>query len=267
MWIRKRWDFPPEHLKAFLKEHAEVKNGICFNKTTGKRIKACIPMHTFGFACEIDEIAEICTQYGIALIEDAAESLGTFYKGKSLGTFGKIGAISFNGNKIMTTGGGGMIITDDEILAKQIKHLTTQAKIPHAWEYTHDAIGYNFRMPNLNAALGLAQLEQLPHFLEKKRELAKLYEAYFSTNNEIEFKTETPDSTANYWLNAVILKDRTARDAFLEETNKKGVMTRPIWTLMNKMPMFEHCQHDGLVNSQWFEDRVVNIPSSVILDL
>lgn len=256
-----------ERLNAFLEEYAEIREGECFNKITGKRIKACIPMHTFGFACKIDEIAKVCTQYGISLIEDAAESLGTFYKGKSLGTFGKIGAISFNGNKIMTTGGGGMIITDDEAIAKQIKHLTTQAKIPHAWEYSHDAIGYNFRMPNLNAALGLAQLEQLPDFLEKKRALAKLYEAYFSENTEIEFRTETRNTQANYWLNAIVLKDRATRDIFLEETNRNGVMTRPIWTLMNKMQMFEHCQHDGLVNSQWFEDRVVNIPSSVILDL
>ncbi|MCT4665382.1 MAG: LegC family aminotransferase [Flavobacteriales bacterium] len=255
----------PKALSDFLDKNADVKNGQCYNKVTGKRIKACIPMHTFGFSCKIDEIAEICNKYCIELIEDSAESLGTFYKGKSLGTFGKIGAISFNGNKIMTTGGGGILITDDENLAKRIKHLTTQAKVPHPWEYTHDAVGYNFRMPNLNAALGLAQLEQLPSFLKKKRTLTEKYRSFFEQDDQIHFKQESENETANYWLNTVILPNRKERDQFLEETNKNGVMTRPIWTLMNKMPMFENCQKDDLTNSQWLEDRVVNIPSSVIL--
>ncbi len=252
----------PKALKEFLEENAIIKDGKCLNKTTRKIIKACVPMHTFGHPCRIDEIKEICDEYNIALVEDAAESLGSYYKGKHTGTFGKLGAISFNGNKIITSGGGGCIITDDEVLAKKAKHMTTTAKVPHKWEYTHDMIGYNYRMPNLNAALLVAQLENLDNFLANKRELAISYEKFFA-NQDIQFVTEPVESQSNYWLNTVILKDGEERDQFLEETNSKGVMTRPIWTLMNKLELFKDAQCGNLENSEWLENRVINISSSV----
>ena len=255
----------PKSLELYLKENAELIDGSCFNKKTKRRIKACIPMHTFGFACKIDEIKEICDRYNIVLIEDAAEALGSYYKGKHLGTYGKLGVISFNGNKIITTGGGGIIITDDKALAKKIKHLTTQAKIPHPWEYRHDEIGYNFRMPNINAALGLAQLEQLDDFLSSKRKLAVNYNTFFNAYSEIEFVQEQVNNQSNYWINAIILEDREKRDVFLKQTNESGVMTRPIWALMNSLEMFSECEAGDLTTSKWLEDRVVNIPSSVIM--
>lgn len=252
----------PEALERFLEEKAEVKDGECFNKKTGKRIKACMPMHTFGHACRIEEIINICQKYHIEVVEDAAEGMGSFYKGKHLGTFAKIGAISFNGNKIITTGGGGMILTSDKEIAHRAKHLTTQAKLPHPWEYVHDEIGYNYRMPNLNAALGLAQLEQLPYFVENKRETAEQYKAYFDKVG-FSFFEERTDEKCNYWLNAVILGNKDQRDLFLKETNENGVMTRPIWQLMNRLPMFSACIKGDLSNAEWLDERVVNIPSSV----
>ncbi len=218
-------------------------------------------MHTFGFPVIIDQIQKICADWNLTLIEDAAESLGSFYKGKHTGTYGKLAAFSFNGNKTITSGGGGAIITNDEELAKKIKHLTTQAKMPHRWKFRHDDIGFNYRMPNLNAALACAQLEQLDKILENKRDLAKKYESFFS-NTTFQFVTESKDSKSNYWLNTLILENTTVRDQFLAETNDNGVMTRPIWDLMSSLPMFENCQNDGLENSKWLEERVVNIPSS-----
>ena len=253
----------PSSLQKFLEENCEIKNSRCINKTTGKSVKACVPMHTFGHPCRISEIKDICDQWHIALVEDAAESLGSYYKGRHTGRFGKLGTLSFNGNKILTSGGGGCIITDDEVLAKKAKHLTTTAKVPHAWEYTHDMIGYNYRLPNLNAALLVAQLEQIEMFLQDKRDLAKMYEKFFQ-GLDMEFITQPQNSEANYWLNAVILKNRGQRDEFLHYTNDRGVMTRPVWTLMNKLEMFRDCQcGDMLPNCNYFEDRVVNIPSSV----
>ncbi len=254
----------PKALKAFLRTNCVVKNSTCKNQTTGKTIRACMPMHTFGHSCRMDEIKKICDEYHITLVEDAAESLGSYYKGKHTGTFGKLGAFSFNGNKIITSGGGGCIVTDDEVLAKKAKYMTTTAKVPHKWEYTHDMIGYNYRMPNLNAALLVAQLENLEKYLENKRELSMAYQSFFA-ENDIEFMTEPSESQSNYWLNAVVLKDRAQRNQFLEETNAKGVMTRPIWTLMNRLEMFKDAQCGNLQNSTWLEDRVVNIPSSVRL--
>ena len=254
----------PVGLKAFLVTETVQKDGHCYNKTTGKKISAVVPMHTFGHPCKIDELAVICNEYNIALVEDAAESLGSYYKGKHTGTFGKIAAFSFNGNKTITTGGGGMIITDDEALAKQAKHLTTTAKVPHAYEYIHDEIGYNYRLPNLNAALGCAQMETLDVILKSKRALAEKYSEFFTTQN-IDFATGLPDTKVNYWLNAVVLKDKEQRDLFLKETNDSGVMTRPIWALMNKLEMFNACQHTDLSNALWLEERVVNIPSGVRL--
>ena len=254
----------PTVLKTFLQENAEVKDGVCINTKTGNVIRACVPMHTFGHPCKIDEIKEICDAYSIALVEDAAESLGSLYKGKHTGTFGLLGAISFNGNKIITSGGGGCILTDDEVLYKRAKHITTTAKVPHRWEFEHDEIGYNYRMPNLNAALLVAQLESLDKYRANKRDLALIYEEFF-LQEDIAFVKEPEDSVSNYWLQAVILKDKEERDLFLEETNGSGVMTRPIWVLMHKLKMFKDAECSTLENSLWLEERVVNIPSTVRL--
>jgi len=254
----------PKSLKSFLKSETVQKNNVCYNKTTGKKITAVIPMHTFGHPCKIDEIAVLCDAYNIALVEDAAESLGSYYKGQHTGTFGKLAAFSFNGNKTITTGGGGMIITDDEALAKHAKHLTTTAKVPHPYEYTHNEIGYNYRLPNLNAALGCAQMEILDTILLNKRALASQYIDFFAKNN-LKFVHELPNTKANYWLNAIILKDKKERDIFLKETNDSAVMTRPIWALMNKLEMFKECQSTDLFNALWLEERVVNLPSGVRL--
>ena len=254
----------PFALQVFLENNTYIKNQQCVNNQTGAIIKACVPMHTLGHPCRIDKIKNICDKYHIRLIEDAAESLGSFYKDKHTGTFGQMGAMSFNGNKIITGGGGGCIVTNDEDLAKKAKHLTTTAKVPHKWEFSHDMVGYNYRMPNLNAALLVAQLENLDGFIHKKRKLAHMYEEFYR-NTDYSFIKESKDSKSNYWLNSIILNNKQQRDKFLNETNSQGVMTRPIWTLMNKLPMFEHAQCGDLTNSEWLEERVVNIPSSVIL--
>ena len=252
----------PTSLERFLQDNAQLRNGTCYHKQTGRRIKACLPMHTFGHACRIEEILAICEHYHIAVVEDAAEAMGSYYKAKHLGTFAKIGAISFNGNKTITTGGGGMILTNDETIAHRAKHLTTQAKLPHAWEFVHDEIGYNYRMPNINAALGVAQLEQLDGFLVNKRATAEAYKAYFEKQG-IAFFAERENEKCNYWLNAIILKDKEERNAFLTEANAQGVMSRPIWQLMNRLPMFVNSERGNLSNAEWLEARVVNIPSGV----
>ncbi len=252
-------------VKNWLSKNAEMKDGQCYNKHTGRRVKACVPMHTFGHPVHIEELLQVCEEYRIEVVEDAAESIGSLYKGKHTGTFGKVGAISFNGNKTITTGGGGMMLFNDEELAAKAKHLTTQAKVPHRWEFRHDQVGYNYRMPNINAALGCAQLETLDQFISSKRQVAAEYENFFKNIDGINFFAEPQDTYSNYWLNAVVLKNKESQMAFLQETNDNGVMTRPIWELMNRLPMFEHCENDGLNNSQWFADRVVNIPSSVRL--
>lgn len=253
----------PVAVQKWLSHNTEMKNGVCYNKRTGRRVKACVPMHTFGHPVHLDELIAVLKEYNIELVEDAAESIGSYYKGKHTGTFGKVGAISFNGNKTITTGGGGMMLFNDEELGAYAKHITTQAKIPHRWEFKHDHIGYNYRMPNINAALGCAQLEHIEEYVESKRETAKIYENFFRNIPEIEFFTEPENCRSNYWLNVVILKDKDAQLEFLQYTNDNGVMTRPIWELMTRLPMFEHCEHDELENTIWFADRVVNIPSSV----
>ena len=252
----------PTALASFLEKNTKVKNKKCINKITGKIIKACLPMHTFGHPCRIDEIKKICKKYFLFLIEDAAESVGSTYKKKNVGTFGQIGVLSFNGNKIITSGGGGCIITNDEYLAKKAKHLTTTAKVPHKWNFNHDMIGYNYRMPNLNAALLFAQLENLKRFVIDKRRLAYEYELFFKKINYNFFK-EPKNSKSNYWLNSILLKNKKERDEFLEITNSNGIMTRPIWLLMNTLPMYKDKQNYSLHNSKWLRDRVVNIPSSV----
>jgi perosamine synthetase len=253
----------PSSLSHFLEHNAEMKaDGFTYNKKSRKRIKACVPMHTFGLPCRIDEIAEICLKWNIALVEDAAESIGSYYKGKHTGVFGKIGTFSFNGNKTITSGGGGALVTNDEKLAKKAKHLTTQAKSPHPWEFVHDAIGYNYRMPNINAALACAQLEQLDAFVESKRELAARYHRKFN-ELAVKFCAELPEAKANYWLNGIMLNDRNERDFFLAYMNSNGVMSRPVWELMHRLPMFENAERGDLTNSEWIADRLVNLPSSV----
>ena len=233
---------------------------FAYNKKTGRRIAGCIPMHTFGHPVKLNELKTVLDKYSIPLIEDAAESIGSTYKNKQTGTFDKLGILSFNGNKLITTGGGGMILTDNKKLAKLAKHITTTAKVPHKWEFVHDHIGYNYRMTNIQAALGCAQIEQLDKLLRLKRELVMQYKAFFA-NTEFEFVTEPENCKSNYWLNAIITKERRQRDELLEYTNSNGVMTRPVWELMNRLPMFSHCQTDRLENSKWLADRIVNIPS------
>jgi aminotransferase in exopolysaccharide biosynthesis len=255
----------PQAVRQFLeKETFQNERNECINKQSGKRIKACVPMHTFGFPMHIHELLDVCNQYNIVLIEDAAESLGSFVGKQHTGTIGHIAAFSFNGNKTVTSGGGGAIVTNNETWAKRAKYLTTTAKVPHAWDFYHDEIGYNYRMPNINAALACAQLEQLPQILKNKRETASFYQEEL-TKQGVHVVTEIPNTTANYWLNTIILNSKEERDAFLQFSNDKGVMTRPIWTLMNRLPAFQNCQTDSLENSIWLEERVVNIPSSVTL--
>jgi perosamine synthetase len=253
----------PGKLNDFL-----LKNGIlksddrCYNKMTGRKIAACVPMHTLGHPVRIDQIIEICQKYHIPVVEDAAEALGSFYKGQHAGTFGDIGILSFNGNKPVTTGGGGMIITNGEALAAKAKHLTTTAKQEHPWEFIHDEVGYNYRLPNINAAVGCAQMECFAGVLENKRTTAQMYKQ-FLRDIDIQFIIEPTHARSNYWLNAVVLKDRQEREQFLAYSREKGIQTRPVWTLMPHLPMYRHCQCTSLETAQWLEDRLVNIPSSV----
>ena len=253
----------PYAVKNFLEEYGELREDGCYNKKTGRRIAACMPMHTFGFPVHLDELIAVCDDWNIPIVEDAAESIGSEYKGKPTGGFGKVGAISFNGNKIVTSGGGGAVVTNDIELGTKAKYLTTTAKKPHAYEYFHNELGYNFRMPNLNAALACAQLEQLGSFLENKRQLAKDYDAFFHRHG-VKFRTEGKDTKANYWLMCVEMNDKTDRDLLLKVSNDAGIMTRPIWQLMHRLPMYEHCQKDAQKNARFLEERIVNIPSSVI---
>lgn len=255
----------PTALRKWLETHTHMVKGACVNTSTGKIIKACVPMHTFGHPVKINQIIQICNEFCIDVIEDAAESLGSFYKNKHTGTFGKIGILSFNGNKTITTGGGGMLLCNDADIGVIAKHLSTQAKVPHAWEFTHDAIGFNYRMPNINAALGCAQMENLAMYIANKRETAHAYKTFFETIPDITFFSEPNDCKSNYWLHAILFANATYQKEFLEYSNKNGVMTRPAWTLMNRLPMFAHCQTDGLSVSNDIEKRLVNIPSSVRL--
>jgi aminotransferase in exopolysaccharide biosynthesis len=252
----------PIAVQAFLEEFGEIRDGVCYNKKTNKKIAACMPMHTFGFPVHIDELITICNKWNIPLVEDAAESIGSEYKGKPTGSFGKLGVFSFNGNKIVTSGGGGAIVTNDIQLCIKAKHLTTTAKVPHPYEYVHDEIGYNFRMPNLNAALACAQLEQLNSFIQNKRNLAFEYSNFFESLG-VKFRTELSNTKANYWLMCIELENKKDRDAFLKETNENMVMTRPIWQLIFKSPLYSNFQKDSQINAIYLEDRIVNIPSSV----
>jgi aminotransferase in exopolysaccharide biosynthesis len=255
----------PYAVGNFLEEYGELREDGCYNKKTGRKIAACMPMHTFGFPVHLDELLIVCNRWKIPLVEDAAESLGSEYKGKPTGSFGEVGVFSFNGNKIVTSGGGGAITTNNIELGERAKFLTTTAKEPHSFEYFHKELGYNFRMPNLNAALACAQLEQLDLYLNKKRTLANSYKKFFF-NKGIKFKTETKNTKANYWLMCVELENLKERDLFLESTNSNNIMTRPIWKPMNLLPMYKNCQKDELLNTRFLESRIVNIPSSVRLE-
>jgi perosamine synthetase len=254
-------------LRAYLKSISDLRSDACYNKKTGRRIRGLIAVHTFGHPVDLDTLIGVCDQYHIELIEDAAESLGSFYKDRHTGTFGKVSTLSFNGNKIITTGGGGAILTNDPELARLAKHLTTTAKMPHPWEYMHDHVGHNYRLPNINAALGCAQLEQLPKFLRQKRVLASRYKSQFDGLNGIQFFTEPELSKSNYWLNALILDPENANylTPLLELTREHGIMTRPIWKLMHTLPMYKDCPRMDLSVSEDLSRRIFNIPSSAIL--
>ena len=253
----------PSALDAWLTDNARLDSeGNCRAKDDEKIIRACLPMHTFGHPVELDALVEVCTRWNLVLVQDAAESLGSFYKGHHTGTFGQLGTLSFNGNKITTTGGGGMILASEE-LGKRAKHLTTAAKKPHPYEFVHDEVGYNYWLPNLNSALGCAQLEQLAGFVAAKRTLAARY-AEELQGSKLRFFYEPPYCRSNYWLNAVICESLEQRDALIKTTNDQGVMTRPIWHLMNHLPIYAHCRKGDLSNAEWLEVRVVNLPSSVL---
>lgn len=255
----------PDALKEFLASQATLANNECYNHASQRRIAACVPMHTFGHPCRIDEIVEICERYHIPVVEDAAEAVGSRYRGQHCGTFGKVGIFSFNGNKIITCGGGGMVASNDREIIDRARHLTTTAKLSHPWRYRHDMVGYNYRLPNLNAALGCAQLEKLPEFLADKRQLAAEYEKLLASIPELEFIREPAEAEANHWLNALLTNGREQRDRLLVACHEEKIFCRPAWDLLNTLPMYNDCQTDNLTNAQWLADRLVNLPSSVRL--
>ena len=252
----------PDKLSDWLANNTEDVGGERFNKTTNRRVAACVPMHTFGFVGELEQLRDVCSAYNIVLVEDAAEAVGSFRDGVHSGNHGSVAAFSFNGNKIITTGGGGMVVTNDDDIALRAKHITTTAKVPHAWEYEHDQIAFNYRMPNLNAALGCAQLEQIGDYLQRKQSLHKRY-ATGCSEAGLHLIDPPAGAQANYWLNAVLLDDKQQRDDFLAYTNSQGIMTRPVWRLLHTLPMYQDSQTGPLPNAQWLAERIVNIPSSV----
>jgi perosamine synthetase len=254
----------PDSLRLYLQTNSEYLSGKLVNKKTGRRISAVVPMHTFGHPVRIDEIVAICQEYGLILIEDSAESIGSFFEGKHTGTFGRAGILSFNGNKPVTTGGGGMLITNDDEIAERARYISTTAKRKHRWEFYHEEVGYNLRLPNVNAAIGCAQMEYFSKTITNKRETAALYKGFFDSIG-VRFCSELKNCISNYWLNAIILDDRSDRESFLQYSNDNNVQTRPVWTLMNKLPPYASCSHDDLKNSEWLEDPIINIPSSVRL--
>lgn len=254
----------PKATTAYLDEHAKLNSdGECIHKITGQRIKAVVPMHTFGHPVELDELLSVCLKWHLVLVEDAAESLGSFYKGKHTGTIGDFSAISFNGNKVITTGGGGMVLCKSLDEGIHTRHITTTAKVPHPYEFYHDEPGFNYRLPNLNAALGCAQMEALPEFLRQKRVLAQQYQDLFS-GSDFQFVTEPDYAQSNYWLNAIICPDTNSRDLLLKESNEQGIMTRPIWQLMHRLPMFKSALKGDLPVSEWIEAHLINLPSSPV---
>ena len=254
----------PKALDIYLEDFARINtDGLCEDKSTGQIYRAVVPMHTFGHPVELDELLIVCKKWNVSLVEDAAESLGSFYKGQHTGTFGDFSAISFNGNKVITTGGGGMVLCKRVADGMHTKHVTTTAKVPHPYEFFHDEAGFNYRLPNLNAALGCAQMEVLPKFIQQKRALALQYNDFFA-GSEFTFITEPDYAQSNYWLNAIICPNTEVRETFIKETNAQGVMTRPIWKLMHRLPMFENAKRGPLPISEWFESCLVNVPSSPV---
>tara|TARA_B100001564_G_C20609657_1_gene656956 strand:+ start:201 stop:1346 length:1146 start_codon:yes stop_codon:yes gene_type:complete len=253
----------PKSVENFLNQHGELREEGCYNKISGKKISACLPMHTFGFPMRIRDLIIICNKWKIPVVEDATESFGSLYKGKSTGSFGRVGIFSFNGNKIITSGGGGVLITDENLLANDAKHISTTAKVPHEYEYYHDKVGFNYRMPNINAALACAQIEQIHDIIKSKRKLAKEYSNFFKKEG-IKFRTELKKTKANYWLMCLEFGNDKDRNLFLAETNKCNIMTRPIWKLMFDLPMYKNCQKDSQKNARFLEKRIVNIPSGII---
>ncbi|MBM3273384.1 LegC family aminotransferase, partial [Candidatus Kaiserbacteria bacterium] len=254
----------PHKLREHLMATTEQRNGLCVNRATGRVIRALVPMHTFGHPVELDGLLAVAHDFNLALVEDAAESLGSYYHGRHTGTFGQMGTLSFNGNKTITTGGGGALLTNDATLARHAKHLTTTAKLPHAWEYRHDEIGYNYRLPNLNAALGCAQLEQLPAMLVAKRALFARYQAAFSSVEGAALVAEPKQCLSNYWLQTLLLDadQSDQRDPILAATNAAGYMTRPAWILMHELPQFKDCPRMELTMALSLSQRLINIPSS-----
>ncbi|EOI2515042.1 aminotransferase LegC [Campylobacter coli] len=253
----------PKALEHFLENQTYQKDNLSYNKTTHKPIKACVIMHTFGLSAHIKALKELCEKYRILLIEDAAEALGSTYENKALGTFGKCGFLSFNGNKIITGGCGGAILSDDENLAKLARHLSTTAKIPHPYEYDHDRIAYNYRLCNINAAILLAGLENLELFLENKRELAKIYKDFFKNHDKCKFIDEKSNEKSNFWLNTLLFKDENLRNIFLEECLKNNIFVRPVWKSLPSLKAFQNCQSNELINTKKLEKRLINLPSSV----
>jgi perosamine synthetase len=251
-------------MEAHLTAVAEMRDGVCHNRTTGAPIRALVVMHAFGHPCDLDAIEAVTTRWNLALVEDAAESLGSFYKGVHTGGRGRVAALSFNGNKVVTTGGGGAILTNDPELGRRAKHLTTTARVPHRWNFIHDEVGYNYRMPNLNAALGCAQLERLDDMLARKRDLAFRYAAAFAGVEGVRFLDEPQGTRSNFWLNAIVLEDPdlAGRDRVLERLNDAGYMSRPIWTLMHRLPMYAACPRADLKTAERLEATVINLPSS-----
>lgn len=254
-------------LEAYLANTAVIRDGRCINRHSGATIRALMPMHTFGHSVDLEALVELCTRWHIALVEDAAESLGTFYKDRHTGTFGAVAGLSFNGNKIVTTGGGGAVLTNDPELARRARHLTTTARVAHEWSFIHDEVGYNYRLPNLNAALGCAQLEQLPDFLSRKRNLAARYAEAFRDISGVRFVSQPPYSRSNYWLNTILLDqpNLATRDSVLRALNDAGVMSRPVWTLMHELPIYAHCPRMDVSRAESLEQQIINLPSSARL--
>lgn len=254
-------------LEDHLRDVAHIKNGMCINRVTGARIKAVVPVHTFGHPVDMDALVEVANRFALDVVEDAAESLGSYYKGRHTGNWGRVSALSFNGNKVVTTGGGGAIVTNDARLAEQAKHVTATARVRHQWSFVHDQVGYNYRMPNLNAALGCAQLEQLPAFLQQKRRLAERYRAAIAAVKGVRFFSEPQFASSNYWLNTLILDDKSARDRdlVLQATHEQGIKTRPAWVPMHRLEMFQDCPRMDLSMTDRLERTIVNIPSSPFL--
>lgn len=257
----------PGKLDEYLREIAEIRDGSCYNRRTGRRLAAVMPMHTFGHPVDLDALSEVAGRYRLTLVEDAAEALGSYYRGRHVGNRGLLSALSFNGNKVITTGGGGAILTNDERISRLAKHITTTAKVPHTWEFYHDMLGFNYRLPNINAALGCAQMEQLPTFLTQKRRLAEVYQQAFARIPGVRIFGEMAGCRSNYWLNALILDRDCAnlRDELLTKLNAMNIQVRPVWNLLNTLPMYEHCPRGNLSTAEDLAGRIINLPSSAHL--